>query len=383
MYISRLKLRNWKNFNAIDVRLGLRVFLIGPNASGKSNLLDAFKFLRDVAEDGLKKAVEGARGGVSAIRCLSAKGYSNIDIEVELTESQETKWVYILSINQGKKSKGPKGPLVQREIVRCGDETLLERPTTEDEKDPLRLTQTALEQISENKLFRPVADFFKSISYQHLLPQLIRDPSGFSPRPVQNDPYGRDFLLRKCKTPEKTREARLKKIARALSIAVPQLSELTIEMDDTGTPHLIGRYEHWRARGAKQNESQFSDGTLRLLGLLWTVFEGTGPLLLEEPEISLHPELVRRLPGIFRRLSRAQKTPRQIIISTHSEEMLRDPGIAPEEVLRLEPSEEGTLVKLPDEAERKAMAAGLTAADVLMPKAAPKELHQLELEFKW
>jgi len=106
-------------------------------------------------------------------------------------------------------------------------------------------------------------------------------------------------------------------------------------------------------------------------------------LLLEEPEISLHPELVRRLPGIFRRLNRAQKTPRQVIISTHSEEMLRDPGIAPEEVLRLEPSEEGTLVKLPDEAERKAMAAGLTAADVLMPKAAPKDIQQLELEFKW
>jgi len=61
MYISHLKLRNWKNFNAIDVRLGLRVFLIGPNASGKSNLLDAFKFLRDVAADGLA-SLDGLRG---------------------------------------------------------------------------------------------------------------------------------------------------------------------------------------------------------------------------------------------------------------------------------------------------------------------------------
>ncbi|RMD60167.1 ATP-binding protein, partial [Candidatus Parcubacteria bacterium] len=147
------------------------------------------------------------------------------------------------------------------------------------------------------------------------------------------------------------------------------------------TPHLIGGYSHWRPHNAKQNESQFSDGTLRLLGLLWTVYEGSGPLLLEEPEISLHPEIVRRLPTIFYRINRSRREQRQLIISTHSEEMLSDKGIAPEEVLRLEPGPSGTRICPPDEADRQAMAKGLTAADVLMPKAAPENIGQLAFEF--
>jgi len=50
MVITRIKLKNWRNFKQVDVDLRERVFVIGPNASGKSNLLDALRFLRDVAK---------------------------------------------------------------------------------------------------------------------------------------------------------------------------------------------------------------------------------------------------------------------------------------------------------------------------------------------
>ncbi|MCC6394681.1 MAG: AAA family ATPase, partial [Bryobacterales bacterium] len=49
MIISQLVLRNWRNFRTVDVRLTDRVFIVGPNASGKSNLLDSIRFLRDIA----------------------------------------------------------------------------------------------------------------------------------------------------------------------------------------------------------------------------------------------------------------------------------------------------------------------------------------------
>lgn len=52
MRFTHLRLKNWRNFRGVDVPLGERVFVIGPNACGKSNLLDAFRFLRDVAESG-------------------------------------------------------------------------------------------------------------------------------------------------------------------------------------------------------------------------------------------------------------------------------------------------------------------------------------------
>jgi predicted ATP-dependent endonuclease of OLD family len=52
MIISKLVLRNWRNFRFADVDLTDRVFIIGPNASGKSNLLDVPRFLRDIAKPG-------------------------------------------------------------------------------------------------------------------------------------------------------------------------------------------------------------------------------------------------------------------------------------------------------------------------------------------
>ena len=75
MIINRLIAKNWRNFRQINVPLRERQFIVGPNASGKSNLLDIFRFLRDIAKaegGGFQKAVKD-RGGVSKIRCLAAR----------------------------------------------------------------------------------------------------------------------------------------------------------------------------------------------------------------------------------------------------------------------------------------------------------------------
>jgi hypothetical protein len=241
-----------------------------------------------------------------------------------------------------------------------------------------------LEQINANKDFRPVVIFFQSVNYQHLLPQVIRDPQGFTPSQIENDPFGRDFLQRVENTPAKIRDSRLKKILSALKVAAPQLKELKVTRDSLGIPHLVGLFEHWRPHAGKQNETQFSDGTLRLFGLLWSLFEGEGPLLMEEPELSLHSEVVSHLPQLIERVNRHRKTRRQVIISTHSEEMLSDEGIGAEEVLRLEPSPDGTLFKSPldDTEELKLLEAGLTIADVVLPKSAPADTNQLEFCFQ-
>jgi len=67
-------------------------------------------------------------------------------------------------------------------------------------------------------------------------------------------------------------------------------------------------------------------------------------LLLEEPELSLNSGIIRKLPALMYRIQRQKK--RQIVISSHSSDLLSDPGIGGEEVLLLTPSEEGTKVEL-------------------------------------
>lgn len=370
---TRIRLSNWKNFARCDVALANRVFLVGPNASGKSNFLDVFRFLRDLASPGggFQEAVR-RRAGVSAIRCLAARRYPDIEIHVTVeAEEGGPRWEYEVAFNQDQQRRAS----IKKERVLRDGTVLLERPSQEDQQDRDRLTQTHLEQVNVNRNFRELALFFQSVRYLHIVPQLVREPDRSVGR--SNDPFGGDFLEQLAKTQKKTRSARLRRIREALRVAVPQLSDIELWRDERGTPHLRGKYEHWRPQGAWQTEEQFSDGTLRLIGLLWVAVEGGGPLLLEEPELSLHPEIVRFLPQMFARTQR--RTGRQIILSTHSTDLLADEGIGMDEVLLLQPSSEGTTVTPAGNFEdiRRLLEGGLSLAEAVIPKTRPSNPEEL------
>jgi len=376
MRLSHVRLANWRNFVQADVPLQGRVFLIGPNASGKSNFLDAFRFLHDLVAvgGGFEEAI-ARRGGVSKLRCLAARRYPDVEIAASVTRGTDgPKWNYHISFSQDNRQR----PILKQEFVRLSGRTILRRPNEEDREDPARLHQTYIEQVNVNRDFRELADFFRSIRYLHLVPQLVREAVRYVGR--SSDPFGSDFLEQVARTPDRTRNARLRQISKALRVAVPQLQELQFFRDEAkGAPHLRGKYEHWRPKGAWQSEEQFSDGTLRLLGLLWAILDGSGPLLLEEPELSLHPDVVRFLPQLFARMQR--RTGRQVLVSSHSADLLRDEGIGLDEVLLLKPHAQGTRIQAAtDLAQAKALVdGGVPLPDVLLPETRPPRPEQLAL----
>lgn len=371
--ITRLELRNWRNFRHAALDLEPRTFLVGPNASGKSNLLDAARFLHDLVAvgGGFEDAVEG-RSGVSSLRCLAARAQPDIEITLHLgAEVGRPVWSYELSFGQTPQRK----PILKRERVHRGNQRLLDRPDVKDEGDPARLSQTFLEQVNANRAFREIADFLRTVRYRHIVPQLIREPDRSVGK--HDDPFGGDFLEQIANTQTRTRDARLRRISQALSVAVPQLQELELYQDNRGMHHLRGRYEHWRPQGAWQSESDFSDGTLRLLGLLWSVLDGHGPLLLEEPELSLHPAVVRYIPPMLARMQTRNK--RQVLVSTQSTELLQDPGIGVNEVFLLLPSAEGTEIRPASSFSEitALLAGGLSMGEAVMPKTRPGLAEQL------
>ena len=373
--ISQLVLRNWRNFSQVDVQLGRRVFLLGPNASGKSNLLDAIRFLHDIVAvgGGFRDAVS-KRQGVKQLRCLAARKSSDIQIEVRMKGSKPSSdWRYSIAFTQDNLRR----PVLRSEVVERNGKILISRPDEGDSVDQERLTQTYLEQVHANQPFREIADFFASIRYLHLVSQLVREPDRSVGRVA--DPYGGDFLDQIAATNSRTQTSRLRRIRDALKVAVPQLLELELHRDNRGIPHLRGRFEHWRPQGAWQAEDQFSDGTLRLLGLLWSLLDGGGPLLLEEPELSLHQEVVEKIARIFERIQRKSK--RQIFVSTHSEALLRDKSISLDEVFFLEPDPEGTKIKAAsqDAQIRALVNSGMTVGESTLPKTRPAEINQLDL----
>lgn len=383
MIVTRLILKNWRNFREADVPLRDRTYLIGANASGKSNFLDAFRFLRDVSKPaggGIQKAVDD-RGGISKLRCLHARNDPEVRIEVHLSDSADDEkptWRYLIGFRS--EGKGAHRLLVSKEQVWHNGVPVLNRPHSDDEEDRARLTQTHLEQIRANSKFRDVADFFGDITYLHLVPQLLKFGDRIGGNRLENDPFGQGFLERIAKCSKKTRDVRLTRIEKALALAVPRFKQLQFAKDEsTGRPHLEALYEHHRPHAGWQREEQFSDGTLRLIALLWTLLDGDSLLLLEEPELSLHNAIVEQIPRMIQHVQRSAKRRRQIVISSHSEVMLSNPGIDGRGVLVLEPGTEGTRIRIIDESEKSGLEAGLSIAEVVLPKTRPGLAKQLAL----
>lgn len=380
MRITQLTLRNWRTFKVMDVDLQDRLFITGPNAAGKSHLLDSIKFLRDVAgvRGGLQEAL-AARGGLSRVRSLYARNNfrGRVHLAVSLGDDEMPRqWRYELTLT-GERG-GRNRPVVESETVLRNDEVVLSRPTDDDENDPERLTQTSLEQTVANRNFREVADFLSGVRYLHLVPQLIREPARATD--VLDDPFGGDFISRINRVTPRTRDAWLSRVTAALQVAVPQFEKLSVSVDHAGRPHLEAAYTNWRQSPARQNETDLSDGTLRLIGLLWSLIEGgrrAAPVLLEEPELSLHPAVVQQLPAVLYRAQRSSSA--QVIVTTHSPDLLRDEGIGADEVLVLTPTPDGTTAKLlADDSEvMLALNAGVALADLVVPMSSPPGVRQL------
>lgn len=338
--IEHLLLENWRNFRSVDVDLGARTFVVGPNASGKSNLLDALRFVGEIARPGgsLAAAVK-ARSGMAHLRSLHARKASHVRVCVRVAIGDDA-WTYDLSLTG---TKGQPGRVEKERVTKNGADVFPPRPSEEDRRDPRLREQTHLEQLTQNGRFRELVDALASITTVHVVPQVAKTASR-ADHILLNDAPGSDFIEQLAQLPEKKQRGALRKIEKLLRIAVPQFSELRIERErKSGVPHLMAKYEHWRPQGGWQTEADFSDGTLRLIGFVWAIMNGKGPLLLEEPELSLHGAVVRQIPRILARAAVVQN--RQVIITTHAEEMLDDRGIDPSEIILLTPTAEDTRVR--------------------------------------
>lgn len=371
MLIHRLIVKNWRNFQHIDVELQTRQFIIGPNASGKSNLLDIFRFLRDIAKPGggFQKAVS-MRGGVAKLRHVCAPRDAEVVIEIRVAASPGApeKWRYRLGFS------GHSEPSITHECLWKKENLLRECP------DTARATQSFLENSAARGECGEFVRFLGNVTYLHLVPQFLRFSGSLQDEVIEEDPFGQRFLEKIASVPEPTRCARLEKIESALQIAVPRFERLAFIRDEqTGHPHLQARYADWPPEAAWHREDQFSDGTLRLIALFWALFETDSVILVEEPEFSFTPGIVSQFATLIAgtRLYRQQ----QVLVTTHSTSLLAEQGIAGTEVLVLTPTKAETKAELASEIThvQRLLQAGFTAGEVLLSGAGPQHAHRLSL----
>ena len=88
MSLKRIEVKNFKSFKELKINLGKFNTLIGANASGKSNFIQIFKFLMDIANFGLENAIS-MQGGVKYLRNINIGTSKNFSLKVVFDQKAE------------------------------------------------------------------------------------------------------------------------------------------------------------------------------------------------------------------------------------------------------------------------------------------------------
>lgn len=358
-FIQRVTIRNYKSIAACRVQLGSLMFLVGQNGSGKSNFLDALRFVADALRSSLDHALRD-RGTIKEVRRRSG-GHPNhfaLRFDFALPSGQGGHY----SFRIGAKPAGAYE--VQTEECRVHGADALGSdhyfhiksgrlvsasfsPVPATVSD--RLFLVAASGIPE---FRPVFDALSRIEVYNLNPREIASMQ----KPDPGEILRRDGSNAASVLQQFSSDAR-ERVKNHLSRIVPGVSEViakTLGSQETIEFRQVVRgQEHpWRFLAGAM-----SDGTLRAFGILLAVFQaasarpGSSPPLLiglEEPEMALHPAAA----GVLLSALREGAQHCQILVTSHSPDLLDNPDIPTEALLAVDNQDGLTRIGPIDQAGR-------------------------------
>ncbi|HYV06116.1 MAG TPA: AAA family ATPase [Blastocatellia bacterium] len=368
--IRRLILKRFRSIPSEQVEFDNPTFLVGVNGSGKSNFVDAFAFLAEAMSSPIQ-AVFDKRGGIAAVRNkTSGKSYPpNLGLGVEFGELNGR-------VNGGRyafeiRALPNYGFEVMREqcLVRMAtserywfdrrkQEFTSNVPGLKPSLDPASL---GLPVVAGDARFSPVLRTLASMRVYSLEPAKLRemqDPdSGVS---LRADGGNASSVLQEI---ERHSSYDVKRIGEILATIVPHTKRVrTIKH---GNKLSLEFTQEWGERKRLKFEAfNMSDGTLRALGLLMAVYQRPTPTLMviEEPEATIHPGALGAILDLLRHASRKM----QIVVTTHSPEVL-DAKWIEDAHLRMVSWEEGATRITPiSESSRKALQQHLMGAGELL-----------------
>ncbi len=364
--IKSVKIRNYRSLADVEVELGPLTILVGPNGSGKSNFLDALHFVADALDTTLSAAIR-SRGGIKTVRRHSTGHPTHfsirIDFEVENAGSPYRGFFeFEVTVERGSNDRylvkrekcaiQPVWPADSPPNVPFGYETkngaFVHQPegiSPKIERDRLALTV-----LSAIEPFHSVYDFLSQMRFYNLRPEWLQELQAPDPgTSLMSDGYNAASVLRELrrKSPEKYRQ-----ICELLSAIVPGVEKVESVM--------IGPKETIRFRQDVGGRSPWvfdavnmSDGTLQALGVLLAVYQEPTPSLvaIEEPESSIHPAAADVLIDVLKDGSRDC----QILVTTHSPDLLDHKSIRDEELRAVAWSQGITTISPISEVSRRAV----------------------------
>jgi predicted ATPase len=337
VFIKRVVLNNYKSIKECSVPLGPLTFLVGQNGAGKSNFLDALRLVSDGLNTSLEHALR-ERGGINEVRRRSSGHPTHFGIRLEWTLPDGSNGIYVFRVGSQKKG----GFEIQREECRVFTSNL-EEHFYKVECGVLQSSSAAVAPpASSDRLylvaaaglppFRPIYEALSHMGFYNLNPDEIREPQP----PDPGDVLKRDGSNLASVLGVLERDGNIQRIVELLSKVVPGIQN--IEVKNIGKKETL---EFRQLVGTNKDPWRFmaenmSDGTLRALGVLTALFQSSKkdgvrvPLVgVEEPETAVHPGAA----GILRDGIRAAAETTQILVTSHSPDLLDDKEIADEHIM--------------------------------------------------
>lgn len=355
--LESITLRGLLSFGWEPVTVPLRRLnvLIGPNASGKSNLIEALTLLS--ALRGNFKQLVNDRGGAREWLHKGPGGDGLAELEVELSDAGWKKPLrYSVTLQREEQQLG-----ITREALTTRDPHLgaapfifathvndtclyrqfLDRQMQGEERD------STYGQYRWQRLLMGSSASFVSLNWLNDSPDLqnaaealsatevysgwesgpespLREPQKSGESAAVLDPSGRNLALVLARL--KREQATWQPLLAAFSCVYEQVRDIVI--DPLGGNLLQIEIDEG---GYRVPASRLSDGTLRWLFLSALLCDPQAPRLicLDEPELGLHPDLIHKLAELLRTAS--ERT--QIIVTTHSVELIDEFSASPEDVI--------------------------------------------------
>ena len=366
--LQRLRLRNFRSFRDATVAFGSLNIVLGANASGKTNLMQAFRFLRDLTRHDLEYAA-AQQGGVEYL-CHLGSADSTFTLEAThklRSGGRKTSWrvaqvEHALTVRVVRTRYAVE--ILQESLVAtlgrdaAATVHLTRRGDTATVRIEPHSVADALGMPAEGRFELPKAvSLLQYAPFPLHIPRLYTDLLAiydFTPKAAKGsaslaayselneDASNLAQVLARIMLHEAQR-ARLQNLLRYL---LPHLESLEVAP-------ILGKEVQLQAK-----ESYFvqpipamllSEGTVEVIALVVALFFSkphAETLLFEEPDRSLHPQVLARLMSLLREVA-ARK---QLIFTTHSPEILRHARV--EELLLVErDAQGGSIIKRPAELE--------------------------------
>lgn len=371
-FLVRVRLRNYKSIAECDVALGPLTFLVGPNGAGKSNFLDALHFVADALQFSLYQALRN-RGGINEVRRRSGGHPTHFAIHLEFNLPDGSRCEY--SFEVGAQAHGEYE--VRNEALSI--ERVMQTPvsfhvrsgeilTTSQEGPAASPDSLYLGNVSGIDVFRPAYRALAHMGFYNLQPDAIRDLQPPDPGLLlSRDGSNIASVLQRLGRQSPGSKARIEEF---LGIVVPGVEG--VKTKNFGSKETL----EFRQQVAGQKypwaflASNMSDGTLRALGVLVALFQagaGNGNrsvflVGIEEPEAALHPAASGVLLDSLREASRSA----QIIVTSHSPDLLDDTSIETDAILAVVSEAGETKIGRLDNAGREALRNNLYTAGELL-----------------